>query len=59
MFFVRKGKKITESSSEFSVFIREAKSREKKKIYRRVIEDAIQEQNEVVECVLARTGESG
>ena len=55
MFFVNTRKKRAESSSKFSVFIRKAKSREKKKIYRRVIEDAIREQNEVVEGALPRT----
>ena len=47
MFFM-KSKKKAESSSEFSRFIREAKSREKKKVYKRVIEVAIKEQNELV-----------
>ena len=58
MFFISTRKKRAESSSEFSVFIREAKSRKKKKIYRRVIEDAIREQNEVVEGALPRKGKS-
>ena len=49
MFFMRTRKKHADSSSEFSVFIREAKSREKKKVYKRIIEKAIEEQNEVVE----------
>jgi len=56
MFFINTRKKRAESSSKFSVFIREAKSREKKKVYRRVIEDAIREQNEVVEGALPPTG---
>lgn len=47
MFFT-KTKKPDRKSSEISVFIREAKSREKKKVYKRVIEEAIREQNEVV-----------
>lgn len=55
MIFTSKRKKSAESS-DFSVFIREAKSRERKRIYRRVIEDAIREQNEVVEGALPRTG---
>ncbi len=53
MFFMSTKKKRADSSSEFSVFIREAKSREKKKVYKRVIEKAIKEQNEVVERTTA------
>lgn len=48
MFFLRK-KKQDAKTSELSLFIREAKSRDKKKIYKRVIEDAIREQNDLVE----------
>ena len=48
MFFL-KSKKGAETSSALSVFIRTAKSREKKKIYKRVIEKAIREQNKVIE----------
>lgn len=46
--FLRKKKQDAETS-ELSLFIREAKSRDKKKIYKRVIEDAIREQNDLVE----------
>jgi len=52
MFFI-KTKKCDAKSSELSVFIREAKSRDKKKVYKRVIEDAIREQNEVVKKQVA------
>jgi len=45
-------KEEKEPSSEFSRFIREAKSREKKKVYKRVIEEAIKEQKDLV----AKTG---
>ena len=47
MFFM-KSKKRDKKSSELSVFVREATSRDKKKVYKRVIEDAIREQNRVV-----------
>jgi hypothetical protein len=52
MFFI-KAKIRGEKSSELSVFIREAKSRDKKKVYKRVIEDAIREQNDVVKSQVA------
>lgn len=46
MFFSKS--KDARTSSELSVFIRTAKSREKKKVYKRVIEEANREQNELV-----------
>jgi hypothetical protein len=49
----QKAKIRGEKSSELSVFIREAKSRDKKKVYKRVIEDAIREQNDVVKSQVA------
>ena len=48
MFFIRSTKRA-KKSSELSLFVREAKSRDKKKVYKRVIEEAIREQNDVVE----------
>lgn len=43
-----KSRKRVKQSSEISVFVREAKSRDKKKVYKRVIQDAIREQNDIV-----------
>ena len=40
--------KSTNVSSRFSVFIREAKSRDKKRVYRKVIEDSNSAQNHVI-----------
>ena len=40
--------KDARTSSDLSVFIRTAKSREKKKVYKRVIEEANREQNELI-----------
>lgn len=41
-------RKVSDVSSSFSVFIREAKSREKKRVYKEVINDSIREQNYVI-----------
>ena len=41
-------KKDNIESSEFSVFIREASSREKKRVFKRVINDAIESQDNLV-----------
>jgi hypothetical protein len=41
-------RKATDVSSSFSVFIREAKSRDKKRVYREVIEDSNSAQNHVI-----------
>ena len=46
MFFSKS--KDARTSSKLSVFIRTAKSREKKKVYKRVIEEANREQNELL-----------
>ena len=45
--FSKKSKKATESS-EFSVFIREARSSTKKRVYKRVINEAIESQARVI-----------
>ncbi len=45
--FSKKSKKATESS-EFSVFIREARSSTKKRVYKRVINEAIESQDRVI-----------
>jgi hypothetical protein len=41
-------RKVSDVSSSFSVFIREAKSRDKKRVYRKVIEDSNSAQNSVI-----------
>ena len=45
---LKKTKKTEIKTSEMSVFIRDAKSRDKKKVYRRVIDKANKAQNEIV-----------
>jgi len=46
-FFTKKSAKPT-GSSDFSVFIREARAGDKKKVYRRVINEAINSQDRVI-----------
>lgn len=46
MFFSKS--KDARTSSELSIFIRTAKPREKKKVYKRVIEEANREQNALI-----------
>jgi len=48
MFFKKKVRKSDMESSEFSVFIREARSSDKKRVYKRVINDAIELQDRVI-----------
>jgi len=57
MFFSKKVKKSDKESSEFSVFIREARSSDKKRVYKRVINDAIELQNRVIKKVNSRRSE--
>lgn len=56
MFFSKS--KDARTSSKLSVFIRTAKSREKKKVYKRVIEEANREQNELIKKHAADKAES-
>ncbi len=58
MFFKKKVKKSDKESSEFSVFIREARSSDKKRVYKRVINDAIELQDRVVKNTNSRRHES-
>lgn len=51
--FSKKAKKAKESS-EFSVFIREARSSDKKRVYKRVINEAIESQGDVIKAAGAR-----
>jgi hypothetical protein len=41
-------RKVSDVSSSFSVFIREAKSRDKKRVYKEVINDSIREQSYLI-----------
>lgn len=58
MFFSKKVKKSDKESSEFSVFIREARSSDKKRVYKRVINDAIELQDRVIKEANSRRSES-
>lgn len=58
MFFKKKVKKSDKESSEFSVFIREARSSDKKRVYKRVINDAIEVQDRVIKNAHSRRHES-
>jgi len=58
MFFKKKAKKSDKESSEFSVFIREARSSDKKRVYKRVINDAIEVQDRIVKKSRSRRSES-
>ncbi len=58
MFFSKKVKKSDKESSEFSVFIREARSSDKKRVYKRVINDAIELQDRVIKKANSRRSES-
>jgi len=51
--FSKKTKKATESS-EFSVFIREARSSDKKRVYKRVINEAIESQDKLIKSAGSR-----
>ena len=57
MFFKKSIKKSDKESSEFSVFIREARSSDKKRVYKRVINDAIELQDRVIKEVNSRRSE--
>lgn len=58
MFFSKKVKKSDKESSEFSVFIREARSSDKKRVYKRVINDAIELQDRVIKKANSRRSEN-
>ena len=58
MFFKKSFKKSDKESSEFSVFIREARSSDKKRVYKRVINDAIELQDRVIKEANSRRSES-
>ena len=58
MFFRKKANKSDKESSEFSVFIREARSSDKKRVYKRVINDAIEFQDRVIKKAHSRRHES-
>ena len=58
MFFNKKVNKSDKESSEFSVFIREARSSDKKRVYKRVINDAIELQDRVIKKANSRRSES-
>ncbi len=58
MFFSKKVSKSDKESSEFSVFIREARSSDKKRVYKRVINDAIELQDRVIKKANSRRSES-
>jgi hypothetical protein len=58
MFFKKSIKKSDKESSEFSVFIREARSSDKKRVYKRVINDAIELQDRVIKEANSRRSES-
>jgi len=58
MFFKTKDKKSSKESSEFSVFIREARSSDKKRVYKRVITDAIELQDRVMKNANSQRHES-
>ena len=58
MFFSKKVNKSDKESSEFSVFIREARSSDKKRVYKRVINDAIELQDRVIKKANSRWSES-
>ena len=58
MFFSKKVNKSDRESSEFSVFIREARSSDKKRVYKRVINDAIELQDRVIKKANSRWSES-
>ncbi len=58
MFFSKKVSKSDKESSEFSVFIREARSSDKKRVYKRVINDAIELQDRVIKEANSRRSES-
>ncbi len=58
MFFKKSKTRSNKESSEFSVFIREARSRDKKRIYKRVINDAIELQDRVIKTANSRRPES-
>jgi len=57
MFFSKKVNKSDKESSEFSVFIREARSSDKKRVYKRVINDAIELQDRVIKKANSRRSE--
>lgn len=58
MFFSKKVNKSDKESSVFSVFIREALSSDKKRVYKRVINDAIELQDRVIKKANSRRSES-
>ena len=58
MFFKKKVSKSDKESSEFSVFIREARSSDKKRVYKRVINDAIELQDRVIKNAHSRRHEN-
>jgi hypothetical protein len=47
-------KKKTSTSSEFSTFVREARSGEKKRVFKRVLNDSIDAQDRVIKSVKSR-----
>jgi len=51
--FSKKTNKAKESS-EFSVFIREARSSDKKRVYKRVINEAIESQDKLIKSANTR-----
>jgi len=57
MFFKKKVNKSDKESSEFSVFIREARSSDKKRVYKRVINDSIELQDRVIKNAHSRRHE--
>lgn len=50
--FLTKDKHI--ESSEFSIFVREARSREKKKVFRDVLNDSIESQKKAIKSAPSR-----
>jgi len=58
MIFKKLKKERIKESSEFSVFIREARSSDKKRVYKRVINDAIELQDRIIKDAKSRRHES-
>ena len=58
MNFKKLKKESKMESSEFSVFIREARSSDKKRVYKRVINDAIELQDRIIKDAKSRRHES-
>ncbi len=51
-------KKKTSTSSEFSTFVREARAGEKKKVFKRVLNDSIDVQDRLIKKVQSRPRKS-